>query len=66
MILGDRVMMRGSGGGEDTFRDLRNEALAFVERHGELRAQLADPFYGDLRIYRVTYDPANRRSASSR
>jgi hypothetical protein len=56
VVLGDRVMMRGSGIGDDLFKDLRQEAFAFVERHGQLTARIDDPYYGDLRIYRVSYD----------
>jgi 4-amino-4-deoxy-L-arabinose transferase-like glycosyltransferase len=56
LILGDRVMMSGSGIGQDTFAATRREAFAFVGRHGQLTARIYDPFYGDLRIYRVAYD----------
>jgi 4-amino-4-deoxy-L-arabinose transferase-like glycosyltransferase len=56
LVLGDRVMMHGSGIGDDLFKDLRQEAFAFVERHGQLTARIDDPYYGDLRIYRVSYD----------
>jgi 4-amino-4-deoxy-L-arabinose transferase-like glycosyltransferase len=55
MILGDRVMMNGSGLGDDNFEDLRKQAFAFVERVGYLSARIEDPFYGDLRVYRITY-----------
>jgi hypothetical protein len=27
-----------------------------VDRMGQLSARIDDPFYGDLRIYRATYD----------
>jgi 4-amino-4-deoxy-L-arabinose transferase-like glycosyltransferase len=56
MVLGDRVMMNGSGHGEDDWGELRRQAFAFVERNGELSARIDDPLYGDLRIYRVSYN----------
>jgi 4-amino-4-deoxy-L-arabinose transferase-like glycosyltransferase len=55
MILGDRVMMNGSGLGDDNFEELRKQAFAFVQRMGYLSASIEDPFYGDLRIYRIKY-----------
>jgi len=58
IVLGDRVMMNGSGHGDDDWGDLRRQAFAFVERSGELTARIDDPLYGDLRIYRVRYDKA--------
>ena len=59
MILGDRVMMNGSGRGDDDFGEVRQQAFAFVGRMGHLSARIDDPFYGDLRIYRITYDQPN-------
>ena len=56
MILGDRVLLGGSGFGKDDYADVRTEAAAFVERHGHLSARVFDPFYGDLSVYQVTYD----------
>lgn len=55
MILGDRVMMNGSGLGDDNFEELREQAFAFVQRMGYLSARIEDPFYGDLQVYRITY-----------
>jgi hypothetical protein len=55
LVLGDRVMMNGSGHGEDDWADLRRQAFAFVGRNGELSERIDDPLYGDLRIYKVTY-----------
>jgi len=70
LILGDRVMMAGSGRGEDDFREVRQMAFAFVERRGELTSEIDDPFYGHLKIFRVSYDsqlPApNSQTAPSR
>ena len=56
MVLGDRVMMRGSGFGHDDYADARSGSFAFVARHGSLVARIDDDFYGDLQIYRVNYD----------
>jgi hypothetical protein len=58
MILGDRVMMNGSGRGNDDFGELRRQAFAFVARAGRLSARIDDPFYGELKVYRITYDSA--------
>jgi len=60
MILGDRVMMHGSGHGDDDFAEERQQAFAFVARMGHLSARIDDPFYGDLRVYRITYDQPNQ------
>jgi hypothetical protein len=62
MILGDRVMMRGSGRGADEFSEVRQQAFAFVERRGQLTARIDDPFYGDLRVYRIDYDRPDERA----
>ncbi|MBZ5624060.1 MAG: glycosyltransferase family 39 protein [Acidobacteriia bacterium] len=59
LILGDRVMMHGSGRNADDFSEVRQNAFAFVERRGRLTARIDDPFYGDLRVYRITYDQPN-------
>jgi hypothetical protein len=55
MILYDRVMMHGSGHGDDTFGDLRTQATAFVRDHGVLAGRVSNEFYGDLEIYRISY-----------
>ena len=52
LILYDRVMMQGSGFGEN-FGDVRTKAAAFVQTHGEKIATIPSQFYGDLEIYRV-------------
>ena len=53
LILYDRVMMHGSGRGEDDFADLRKQATEFVKAHATLAARVANEFYGDLEVYRV-------------
>jgi hypothetical protein len=60
MILGDRVMMNGSGRGNLEFGEVGQQAFAFVDRMGRLAARIDDPFYGDLRIYQITYDRPNQ------
>jgi signal transduction histidine kinase len=54
MILYDRVMMHGSGYG-DNWAPLRAQATEFVRRHGTLAGRVANDFYGDLEIYRISY-----------
>lgn len=53
LILYDRVMMHGSGRGEDDYRELRNQATEFVKAHATLAARVSNGFYGDLEVYRV-------------
>ena len=56
IVVGDRVMMQGSGQGKDEFGEIREQVLAFVAGHGTLAAAIPDPFYGDLQVYRVSYE----------
>ena len=53
LILNDRVLLNGSGFGLDDWRDVREAANAFVETHADLIGHVPDPFYGDLKVYRV-------------
>ncbi len=54
MILHDRVLLRGSGYGNDDWRDVREKTDAFIRAGGaELVGKVPDPFYGDLEVYRV-------------
>ena len=55
LVLGDYVMMGGSGFGADDFGDLRRQAFAFVASNGRQIAEFDDPMYGDLRVYQVSY-----------
>ena len=55
LILYDRLMLGGSGFGVDDFQEVRTKASAFVGAHGERIETIADPFYGNLEIYRVHY-----------
>lgn len=54
MILYDRVMMHGSGYG-DNLAPLREQITNFVRGHGVLAGRVSNDFYGDLEIYRITY-----------
>jgi 4-amino-4-deoxy-L-arabinose transferase-like glycosyltransferase len=54
LILNDRIMLHGSGFGEDNFSEIRTKAEAFVQSHAEKVASISNPFYGDLEVYRVT------------
>jgi 4-amino-4-deoxy-L-arabinose transferase-like glycosyltransferase len=55
LILNDRVMVHGSGQGEDDFAVLRGRLQEFVREHGTLAGRVPDDFYGDLEVYRVAY-----------
>jgi hypothetical protein len=55
-ILNDRVMMKGEGEGKpDIWANLRREANAYAEAHGELVGRVNNPFYGDLLVYHIHY-----------
>jgi 4-amino-4-deoxy-L-arabinose transferase-like glycosyltransferase len=53
VISGDRVMMRGSGYGNDDLASVRNAVLPYVERNATLVTEIDDPFYGDLKVWRI-------------
>jgi len=53
LILYDRVMMHGSGHGEDNFAQLRWQAADFVKDHATLAGRVSNDFYGNLEVYRV-------------
>lgn len=60
LILNDRVLVHGSGYGEDDWAQLRNEADAFVRGHARLIGRAPNPFYGDLEIYHVEGNSSSR------
>jgi len=53
LILWDRVMMHGSGAGDDDFGQIRTDLAAFVQQHATLVARAPNEFYGNLEIYKV-------------
>ena len=53
LILYDRVMMNGSGRGEDDFGNIRRAATEYVKDHARLAARISGDFYGDLEVYHV-------------
>jgi len=53
LILNDRVMLSGSGFGNDDFKDVREKAIEFVRTHADKIAVIPNPFYGDLEVYNV-------------
>jgi hypothetical protein len=55
LILNDRVMVHGSGMGQDDFLELREMSMAFVQRSATLVGRVPSPFYGELEIYRICY-----------
>lgn len=55
LILGDRVMMHGSGYGIDDFADLRQHVQTFVQANGTIIGTVPDPFYGSLEVYKIRY-----------
>ena len=55
LILNDRVMVQGSGHGEDNFRDLRQKLTRIVRQRGFLVGRISNDFYGNLEIYRVSW-----------
>ena len=63
VIMNDRVMVQGSGYGEDDYGKLRGELTAFVARNGVLVGNVPDPYYGDLQVYRMQYDVPSSHAA---
>jgi hypothetical protein len=59
VIMNDRVMMHGSGFGEDDYKDLREDLTRFVHENGVLIGKISSQYYGDLEIYdlRRRYGP---------
>jgi len=55
LILNDRVMVQGSGHGEDDFRELRQKLTQFVRQRGSLVGRISSDFYGNLEIYHVSW-----------
>ena len=53
LILNDRVLLHGSGQGNDDWVNLRTGAAAFVKEHATLVGHAPNAFYGDLEVYRV-------------
>ena len=53
LILNDRVLLHGSGYGEDNWVEVRESANAFVAKHAVLAGRVNNSYYGDLEIYRV-------------
>ena len=53
VIMDDWVMMGGRP--EGIWKDLRVELNAYLSEHGELVGRVSNPFYGDLRVFRVRY-----------
>lgn len=60
LILNDRVMLRGSGYGDDEMRDVRERSAEFVKTGADWIGHIPDPFYGDLQVYRVKPDATAR------
>lgn len=55
LILNDRVMLYGSGYGNDDFKELREQSNEFARRSATLVAAIPQSFYGPLEVYRVCY-----------
>jgi 4-amino-4-deoxy-L-arabinose transferase-like glycosyltransferase len=57
LILNDRVMTGGMGTGADDWKELREQANAYAREYGDRVGQVQNPFYGDLDVYRIRYNP---------
>jgi hypothetical protein len=64
LILNDRVMMYGSGLGQDEFKELRGQSNEFARRSASLVSTIPSPYYGTLEIYRVCYNGSKVRDCA--
>jgi len=53
LITNDRVMVNGTGYGDNFYEPLRKQITAFSHSNCQLAGKVSSPFYGDLEIYRV-------------
>jgi len=53
LITNDRVLMNGTGYGDNMFALLRDQIIAFTHSRCQLVGKVPNSFYGDLEIYRV-------------
>jgi 4-amino-4-deoxy-L-arabinose transferase-like glycosyltransferase len=63
VILDDWVMMNGYETGE--WRSLREQLQDFVAQHGTLLGEVDNSFYGNLKVYRVSYGDDRARLSLS-
>jgi hypothetical protein len=54
VIMNDWVM--AGNGGRAGRHELRKELYAYIENHGELLGEVKNGFYGDLEVYKISYD----------
>jgi hypothetical protein len=55
IILYDRVMVAGSGRGQDEFGDLRRDLTELAHAQGTLVTRVSNGFYGDMEVYHVSW-----------
>jgi 4-amino-4-deoxy-L-arabinose transferase-like glycosyltransferase len=53
VISNDRVLLHGSGYGDNYYEPLREELTAFLRSHSQLVGEVHSDFYGDLEVYHV-------------
>lgn len=53
LVTNDRVMVNGTGYGDNFYEPLREQVNAFTRSHCQLAGKVSSAFYGDLEIYRV-------------
>jgi hypothetical protein len=53
LITNDRVLMNGTGYGDNMFALLRDQIIAFTHSRCQLVGKVPNSFYGDLEVYRV-------------
>jgi len=54
LIINDRVMLYGTGYGDNFYEPLREQVNAFAHTHCQLVGVVPNSFYGDLEVYRVS------------
>jgi 4-amino-4-deoxy-L-arabinose transferase-like glycosyltransferase len=55
LVLNDNLMLHGNGWGIDDWKKVRSDTAAFVREHATLVGRAANPYYGDMEIYRVNH-----------
>jgi len=65
-IMNDRSMLLGSGLGADDYKGVREAASEVVRRNGTLVGEVPSAFYGELKIYQISYTEQSGPRQNSR
>lgn len=53
VIMNDRLMLHGSGFGDDNFKELREKLTVYTQQSCVRVGEVPNPFYGDLEVFQV-------------